>query len=293
MNPSRILRKKMGSCLHALTLAALPHNIKVLTWCSQSLAMIRNHCAVFYIKPQAFLSPVFAEYPVCPGITLGIKDTVTQQSQSLPLRRGAGRRPHTSDKQYHLTEIQIFSKFLLKLTTYDQQPEMQITLQGNTLDIQIYLWFMFLEVTEEEKKNNNLSMLHSQGIIASGIMTPHGKTPQPRNKRWRPLVVFFNWQSVKMNTVLHPSRKERESVGNLNRQSGQMRRESHSSASPLTLRHSVKRKAGGPTQSPWGLGKHVPGVSEKATSQNQNYAAIYGNSERRVLLKTTRINKKL
>lgn len=139
MNPSRILRKKMGSCLHALTLAALPHNIKVLTWCSQSLAMIRNHCAVFYIKPQAFLSPVFAEYPVCPGITLGIKDTVTKQSQSLPLRRGAGRRPHTSDKQYHLTEIQIFSQFLPKLTTYDQQPEMQVTLQGNTLDIQIYL----------------------------------------------------------------------------------------------------------------------------------------------------------
>lgn len=40
-------------------------------------------------------------------------------------------------------------------------------------------------------------------------------------------------------------------------------------------------------------GNAFPGVSEKATLQHKNYAAIYGKLEVRVHVKTTKINQTL
>lgn len=65
--------------------------------------------------------------------------------------------------------------YLPKSTTYDQQTETQITLQGNTLGIRdLPLTCVPGSERKEGKKSNNLSTLHFQGINASSIKGPHG-----------------------------------------------------------------------------------------------------------------------
>lgn len=104
-------KKKMEKNIYTHTYSHIhnsPYHIRLFTWCSQSLSMVRNHCTVFYIKLQSFLSQVFTKYLMCPGITRGIRDIVTNKSLSLRIR--GRRKPHKSDKQYHLIRIQTFSK---------------------------------------------------------------------------------------------------------------------------------------------------------------------------------------
>lgn len=94
-------------------------------------------------------------------------------------------------------------------------------------------------------------------------------------------MVFFKWQCVDHSFL---SGKECEGRRILNRQAGEMMRENYKnvcskegSCTCIVLVRSGKM---------W-----FSGVSEKATLQHKNYAAIYGKFEGRVNVKTTEINK--
>lgn len=85
-------------------------------------------------------------------------------------------------------------------------------------------------------------------------------------------MVFFKWQCVEHSFL---SRKKCEGRGILNRQAGEMMRENYKNVcSKEGSRTSIVLVRSGKMR--------FPGVSEKATLQHKNYAAIYGMFEGRV-----------
>lgn len=146
-----------------------------------------------------------------------------------------------------------------------------ITLRGDILGTQIDLWFMFLEVKEEEEWQPVYAAF--SGIIASRIKQPPGEMACARSKHWRPLVVV-EWQCAGMDRVFFLNLGKNVKVANSQQVTGWDEYEEPQDRAPAPSTRPRQEEARG-LQQPGAWAYVLPGASGKAPLQHKTTLLLW------------------